>query len=158
MQELFKAEGVNPAGGCLPMLLQMPVFFAFFALLRNSVELWNAPWMAWIRDLSSPDPFFVLPVVMGIAQFAQQRMTPMTTANPAQKVLLNTMPIWFTVISFGFASGLVLYWLTNNLLTILQQGTYQRLKKAGYLGGVDETPSREAPTMRKERAARVKKR
>jgi YidC/Oxa1 family membrane protein insertase len=158
MQELFKAEGVNPAGGCLPLLLQMPVFFAFFALLRNSVELWNAPWMMWIHDLSAKDPWYVLPIVTGIAQFVQQRMTPATTANPSQRVLLNTMPIWFTVISFNFASGLVLYWFTNNLLTILQQWIYQRLKKAGYLGGLETAPSVEASAGRKERAARVKKR
>ncbi|HVR29749.1 MAG TPA: membrane protein insertase YidC [Thermoanaerobaculia bacterium] len=157
MQELFKTEGVNPAGGCLPLLLQMPVFFSFFSLLRNSVELWNTPWMLWIGDLSAPDPFYVLPIVMGGAQFLQQRMTPMTTANPAQRILLNTMPIWFTVISFGFASGLVLYWLTNNVLTILQQAIYQRLKKAGYLGGLDTSPPASAPAPRKERAERVKK-
>jgi YidC/Oxa1 family membrane protein insertase len=136
----------------------MPVFFAFFSLLRNSVELWNAPWMVWIHDLSAADPYYVLPIVMGAAQFFQQRMTPMTTANPAQKVLLNTMPIWFTVISFGFASGLVLYWLTNNVMTILQQAIYQRLKKAGYLGGPDSMAPPSAPVVRKERAARVKKR
>jgi YidC/Oxa1 family membrane protein insertase len=158
MQELFKTEGVNPAGGCLPMLLQMPVFFAFFGLLRNSVELWNAPWIMWIHDLSAKDPYFVLPIVMGAAQFLQQRMTPTTTANPGQKMLLNTMPIWFTVISFGFASGLVLYWLTNNVMTILQQAIYQRLKKAGYLGGPDTLAPASAPVVRKERAARVKKR
>ena len=158
MQELFKAEGVNPAGGCLPLLLQMPVFFAFFALLRNSVELWNAPWMGWIHDLSAADPWYVLPIVCGIAQFVQQRMTPATTANPSQRFLLNTMPIWFTVISFGFASGLVLYWLTNNLLTIVQQWTYQRLKKAGYLGGLETVPPVGSPAPKKERAARVKKR
>ena len=69
---------MNPAGGCLPMLLQMPIFFAFFALLRNAVELRNAPWMLWILDLSAKDPYYVLPIVMGIAQFLQQRMTPMT--------------------------------------------------------------------------------
>jgi YidC/Oxa1 family membrane protein insertase len=159
MQELFKAEGVNPAGGCLPLLLQMPVFFAFFALLRNSVELWNATWIdGWIRDLSAADPWYVLPIVTGVAQFVQQRMTPATVTNPSQRILLNTMPIWFTVISFGFASGLVLYWFTNNLLTILQQWIYQRLKKAGYLGGLETVPPVAAPAARKERAARVKKR
>jgi YidC/Oxa1 family membrane protein insertase len=157
MQELFKSEGVNPAGGCLPMLLQMPVFFAFFSLLRNSVELWNAPWMLWIHDLSVADPYYVLPVVMGAAQFLQQRMTPMTTANPGQRILLNTMPIWFTFISFGFASGLVLYWLTNNVLTIVQQWIYQQLKKAGYMGGLEAATPAPAPAARKERAARVKK-
>ena len=157
MQALFKTEGVNPAGGCLPLLLQMPVFFAFFSLLRNSVELWNAPWMLWIQDLSAADPYYVLPIVMGGAQFLQQRMTPMATTNPGQRILLNTMPIWFTIISFGFASGLVLYWLTNNVLTIIQQWIYQRLKKAGYLGGLETTPPASAPAGRKERAARVKK-
>ena len=157
MQELFKAEGVNPAGGCLPLLLQMPVFFAFFALLSNSVELWNAPWILWIHDLSAKDPYYVLPIVCGAAQFVQQRMTPATTANPSQRMILNTMPIWFTVISFGFASGLVLYWFTNNLLTILQQWIYQRLKKAGYMGGLETASAITAPAGKKERAARVKK-
>jgi membrane protein insertase Oxa1/YidC/SpoIIIJ len=83
-------------------------------------------------------------------------MTPATSMNPSQRMLLNTMPIWFTVISFGFASGLVLYWLTNNLLTILQQWIYQRLKKAGYMGGIEAVPVG-SPPARKERAARVKK-
>jgi YidC/Oxa1 family membrane protein insertase len=158
MQELFKTEGVNPAGGCLPLLLQMPVFFAFFSLLRNSVELWNAPWIApWITDLSAKDPYYVLPIVCGIAQFIQQKMTPATTANPSQRMILNTMPIWFTVISFGFASGLVLYWFTNNLLTILQQWIYKRLKMAGYMGGLDTVPQAPPQAGKKERAARVKK-
>ena len=148
MQGLFRAEGVNPAAGCLPLLLQMPVFFALFSLLRNTVELWGAPWALWIHDLSVPDPYYALPIIMGIAQFLQQRMTPMTNANPGQRIMLTTMPIWLTVISFGFASGLVLYWLTNSLLTMLQQGSYQRLKRAGFLGGEPdpepEKPSRKA--------------
>ena len=137
MQALFRSEGVNPAGGCLPMLLQMPVFFSFFALLRNSGELWNAPWTLWIQDLSAPDPWYALPIIMGGAQFLQQRMMPAASMNPSQRIIMNTMPVWFTVISFGFASGLVLYWLTNNILTIAQQTGYQRLKKAGYFGGED---------------------
>jgi YidC/Oxa1 family membrane protein insertase len=96
--------------------------------------------------------------VTGLAQFVQQRMTPTTTTNPSQRILLTTMPIWFTVISFGFASGLVLYWLTNNVLTILQQWVYQRLKKAGYMGGLETVPPMAPTAARKERAPRVKKR
>lgn len=135
MQQLFRSEGVNPAGGCLPMILQIPVFIAFYNVLRNAVELWNAPWIFWIQDLSLKDPIYVIPLVMGATQLLQQRLTPMTTANPSQRVLMMTMPFWFTFISFNFPSGLVLYWLTNNVLTIIQQGGYNRLKKSGWFGG-----------------------
>ena len=151
MQALFRAEGVNPAAGCLPLLLQMPVFFALFSLLRNTVELWGAPWAFWIHDLSVPDPFYALPIIMGLAQFLQQRMTPMTNANPGQRIMLTTMPIWLTVISFGFASGLVLYWLTNSLLTMVQQGSYQRLKRAGFFGGEPTPPPTKPAKKTKER-------
>ncbi|MEE2775765.1 MAG: membrane protein insertase YidC [Acidobacteriota bacterium] len=157
MQALFRSEGVNPAAGCLPLLLQMPVFFSLFSLLRNTVELWGSPWVFWIHDLSVQDPFYALPLVMGGAQFAQQRMTPMTNTNPGQKILLNTMPIWLTVISFGFPSGLVLYWLTNSLLTMAQQGAYKKLKQAGLFGGEATPDDGKSAGKSKERAERGKK-
>lgn len=117
---LYKAEGVNPAGGCLPILLQIPVFFAFYSLLSASVELWHAPWIGWIRDLSAKDPYYVLPILMGVTQVIQQKMTP-AAADPIQRRMFQLFPVIFTVFSLGFPSGLVLYWLVNNILTIIQQ-------------------------------------
>jgi YidC/Oxa1 family membrane protein insertase len=133
MQQLFREEGVSPLGGCLPILVQMPIFFGFYQLLSNAFELWNAPWIGWITDLTAKDPYYVLPLLMGATQFLSTKMMPAPT-NPSQRIIMNTMPIWFTVLSFGFPSGLVLYWLTNNVTTIIQQGGYNRLKKAGFLG------------------------
>ena len=150
MQELFRAEKVNPAGGCLPILLQMPVFFAFYGLLLHAVELWGAPWIGWIGDLTAPDSYFALPLVMGATQFVQTRMMP-SIPNPTQRIIMNTMPIWFTIFAFGFPSGLVLYWLTNNVLTIAQNAGYNRLKKAGFFGG--ESTDEAAPSGRAARAA-----
>ena len=143
MQVLFREEGANPVSGCLPILVQMPVFFGFYKLLSTAVELWGAPWTGWIHNLASPDPIYVLPVVMGLTQFASMRMTP-AMPNPTQRIIMNTMPIWFTVLAFGFPSGLVLYWLTNNILTIVQQGGYNRLKKSGFFGGDDAGKSAKA--------------
>lgn len=126
---LYKSEGVNPAGGCLPMLLQIPVFFAFYNLLSTAVELWHAPWVGWIRDLTAPDPYYVLPILMGVTQVFQQRLTP-TSADPFQRRMMQAFPIVFTIFSLGFASGLVLYWLVNNILTIAQQLIYNVLRPA----------------------------
>ena len=125
---LYKQEGVNPAGGCLPLLLQIPVLFAFYSLLSTAIELRYAPWTGWIQDLSAPDPFLVLPIVMGATQFLQQKLTP-SAADPAQRRIFMLMPIFFTILFLGFPSGLVLYWLTNNVLGIAQQLGYQRLKE-----------------------------
>ena len=124
---LYKKEGVNPAGGCLPMLLQLPVLFAFYRLLSAAVELRHAPWFGWIQDLSAPDPFYILPLVMGGSQFIQQKMTP-STADPMQRRIFMLMPVFFTILFLGFPSGLVLYWLTNNVLGIVQQAAYRRLR------------------------------
>ncbi len=124
---LYKKEGVNPAGGCLPMLLQIPVLFAFYNLLSAAVELRHAPWILWIKDLSAPDPIYALPIIMGASQFVQQKLTP-TAADPMQRRIFMLMPIFFTVLFLGFPSGLVLYWLTNNLLGIVQQGAYKKLR------------------------------
>lgn len=125
---LYKKEGVNPAGGCLPMLLQIPVLFAFYSLLSTAIELRGAPWVGWIHDLSAPDPFLVLPLVMGATQFLQQKLTP-SAADPTQRRIFMLMPVFFTILFLGFPSGLVLYWLTNNVLGIAQQVAYQRFKK-----------------------------
>lgn len=117
---LYKSEGVNPAGGCLPMLLQLPVFIAFYTMLPAAVELRNAPWFAWITDLSVPDPYYALPIVMGASQLLFQRLMP-TTGDKMQQRIMMLMPIFFTFLFLKFAAGLVLYWLTSNLLGIAQQ-------------------------------------
>jgi YidC/Oxa1 family membrane protein insertase len=126
---LYKAEGVNPAGGCLPMLLQIPVLFAFYNILSTSIEIRHAPWILWITDLSAKDPLYVLPLVMGGTQFLQQRMTP-AAGDPMQRRMFALMPIFFTILFLGFPSGLVLYWLTNNVLGIGQQYAYKRIREA----------------------------
>ena len=125
---LYKAEGVNPAGGCLPMVIQLPILFAFYRMLTAAVELRNAPWALWIHDLSTPDPYYVLPIVMSLTQFLQQRMTPMA-GDPAQRRMFMLMPFVMLFLFLPSPSGLVLYWLTNNILTILQQGVYNHLKQ-----------------------------
>ncbi|HUF78497.1 MAG TPA: membrane protein insertase YidC [Thermoanaerobaculia bacterium] len=124
---LYRSEGVNPVGGCLPMLLQFPVLIAFYNLLSHAVELRGAPWMLWIDDLSMHDPIYVLPVIMGVVQFVQQRMAP-AIGDPMQRRMMMALPVVFTFLFLGFPSGLVLYWLTNNLLTLAQQAVYQWLK------------------------------
>ena len=124
---LYRSEGVNPVGGCFPMLIQLPVFFAFYSLLSSAVELWRSPWIGWIHDLTASDPYYVLPIVMGLSQIIQQRMTP-APPDPVQKRLMQFLPVVFTIFSLGFASGLVLYWLTNNILTIAQQKLYNSIK------------------------------
>jgi YidC/Oxa1 family membrane protein insertase len=122
MMGLYKKHGVNPMGGCLPLLLQMPFLFAFFSLLRVAIELRGAPWMLWIQDLSAPDPVFVLPVLMGGSMFVMQKMTP-TTADPAQAKIMMMMPVMLTVmfVIMPVQSGLMLYWLTSNLVGVGQQ-------------------------------------
>lgn len=124
---LYRSEGVNPAGGCLPMLLQFPVLIGFYNLLSHAIELRGAPWILWIDDLSMHDPIYVLPIVMGAVQFLQQRMAP-AMGDPMQRRMMMAMPVVFTFLFMGFPSGLVLYWLTNNVLTLIQQAAYQHLK------------------------------
>jgi len=144
---LYKKEGVNPAGGCLPILLQMPVLFAFYGLLSATVELRNAPWMLWIQDLSAPDPFFVLPIVMGASQYVQQKMMP-AVGDPTQRKIMMLMPAFFTILFLKFASGLVLYWLTTNLLTIAQQAITNRYLDE-HPGTADDKPSKDKKKGRK---------
>ncbi len=121
MMELYKKHGANPLGGCLPMLLQIPVFFALYRVLLNAVELQGAPWMLWIHDLSKMDPYYVLPVLMGASMWFQQRLTPSNFTDPMQEKIFKWFPVIMTVFFVTFPAGLVLYWLTSNLLTIAQQ-------------------------------------
>jgi YidC/Oxa1 family membrane protein insertase len=118
--ELYKKEGVNPAGGCLPMLVQMPVFFAIWGVLLSLIDLQNAPFIFWITDLSSKDPYYVLPVLMGATQFISQLITP-TTGDKNQKMMMYAMPVVITVMLANAPSGLMVYWTTNNLFQVVQQ-------------------------------------
>ncbi|MDH5620875.1 MAG: membrane protein insertase YidC [Gammaproteobacteria bacterium] len=120
MMDLYKREKVNPAAGCLPILIQMPFFLAFYWVLLESVEMRQAPFALWITDLSSKDPYFILPLIMGAAMLVQQKLNP-APADPVQAKVMQIMPIMFTVFFAFFPSGLVLYWVTNTLLSIAQQ-------------------------------------
>jgi YidC/Oxa1 family membrane protein insertase len=120
MMDLYKREKVNPAAGCLPIIIQMPFFFAFYWVLLESVEMRQAPFFLWITDLSSRDPLFILPLLMGAAMWFQQRLNP-APPDPVQAKVMQILPIVFTVFFAFFPSGLVLYWLTNTVLSALQQ-------------------------------------
>lgn len=120
MMELYKQEKINPLGGCLPVLIQIPVFLALYWVLLESVELRQAPFIGWIRDLSTYDPYFVLPILMGISMFLQQKMNP-APPDPVQAKVMQMLPVVFTVFFIFFPAGLVLYWLVNNVLSIAQQ-------------------------------------
>jgi len=117
---LYKTEKVNPLGGCLPIVVQIPVFIALYWTLLLSVELRQAPFMLWIHDLSRQDPYYILPVLMGATMFIQTWLNP-APPDPVQAKLMKIMPIAFSVFFFFFPSGLVLYWLVNNVLSIAQQ-------------------------------------
>ena len=120
LMELYKTHKVNPLGGCLPMVLQLPVFIGLYNLLANTIELRQTPFLLWVKDLSVKDPYYVLPIIMGITMLVQQKMTP-STVDPTQAKMMLIMPVMFTFFFLNFPSGLVLYWLVNNLLTIGQQ-------------------------------------
>lgn len=120
MADLYKKEKVNPLGGCMPILLQIPIFIALYYVLIAAVEMRGAPWMGWITDLSAPDPYYVLPILMGITSIIQVKLNP-TPPDPIQAKVMMAMPIVFSVMFIFFASGLVLYWLVNNILSIAQQ-------------------------------------
>lgn len=120
MMELYKTEKINPLGGCLPIVVQMPVFIALYWVLLYSVEMRQAPFMGWVQDLSSPDPYFVLPILMGITMIIQTKLNP-TPPDPIQAKVMLFMPVFFSVFFFFFPAGLVLYWLVNNVLSIAQQ-------------------------------------
>ena len=132
MMELYKKEKVNPLGGCLPLVLQMPIFIALYWSLMESVELRHTPFMLWIHDLSAPDPYYVLPVLMGISMFIIQKMSPATVTDPMQQKIMTFMPVMFSVFFLFFPAGLVLYWLVSNIVTLIQQTIiYKSLEKKG---------------------------
>jgi YidC/Oxa1 family membrane protein insertase len=126
MMELYKTEKINPLGGCLPIVVQIPVFIALYWALLASVELRHAPFMLWINDLSSPDPWFVLPVLMGASMIIQTRLNP-EPPDPVQAKIMKIMPVAFSIFFFFFPAGLVLYWLVNNILSIAQQWHINRV-------------------------------
>jgi YidC/Oxa1 family membrane protein insertase len=125
MMELYQKEKINPISGCLPILVQMPVFMALYWTLMESVELRHAPWMLWIHDLAAMDQFFVLPLLMGGTMYVQQLLNPQPT-DPMQAKVMKIMPVMFTGFMLWFPAGLVLYWVVNNLLSITQQWVITR--------------------------------
>ena len=127
MMELYRAEKINPLGGCLPIVVQIPVFIALYWVLLSAVELRHAPWMGWIHDLSAPDPFYVLPIVYAISAYLQVKLSPTPIQDPVQAKVMQIMPIAFSVMFIFFPSGLVLYWLINNLIQIFQQWHMNRV-------------------------------
>jgi len=120
MMALYKKHKVNPLGGCLPIFIQIPVFFSLYKVLLISIEMRQAPFIGWIHDLSVQDPFYVLPVIMGLSMLVQQQLNP-TPPDPTQAKLMKFLPIVFTAMFLFFPAGLVLYWVMNNILSILQQ-------------------------------------
>ncbi|VEC02348.1 Oxa1Ec [Cedecea lapagei] len=132
MMALYKAEKVNPLGGCFPLIIQMPIFLALYYMLMGSVELRHAPFALWIHDLSAQDPYYILPILMGATMFFIQKMSPTTVTDPMQQKIMTFMPVIFTVFFLWFPSGLVLYYIVSNLVTILQQQLiYRGLEKRG---------------------------
>ena len=132
MMELYKKEKVNPLGGCLPILLQMPIFISLYWALMESVELRHSPFFGWITDLSAQDPYYILPLLMGASMFLIQKMSPTTVTDPMQQKIMTFMPVMFTFFFLFFPSGLVLYWLVSNVVTLIQQTLiYRALEKKG---------------------------
>ncbi len=129
LMELYKKEKINPVGGCLPVLVQMPIFLALYWTLLEAVELRHAPWIGWIHNLTAPDPFFILPLINIAVMFLTQRLTPMVGMDPMQQRMMQLMPLIFGVMMIFFPAGLVLYWVTNGSLGLLQQ--WYMLRKYG---------------------------
>jgi YidC/Oxa1 family membrane protein insertase len=127
LMELYRQKGVNPASGCVPMLLTFPVLLAFYSLLSEAIELRGAPFIWWIRDLAAADPYYVTPILMGASQVVQQKMTPMTGADPVQQKMMLFMPILFTFLFLTSPAGLALYWFASNVLVIVQQVLTNRM-------------------------------
>ena len=134
VMELYQTHKVNPLGGCLPMLVQFPIFVALYRALMSSIELRHAPFMLWIQDLAAKDPYYVTPIIMGATMFIQQKMTPSTGMDPTQAKMMMALPLVFTVMFINMPSGLVLYWLVNNILTIAQQMYINKLLKEKEVG------------------------
>ena len=133
MMDLYKTEKVNPLGGCLPVVVQIPVFIALYWALLGSVEMRQAPFIGWIHDLSAPDPFYVLPIIMGLTMILQTRLNP-TPPDPIQAKVMMIMPVAFSIFFFFFPAGLVLYWVVNNVLSISQQWVITRKYEAAQAG------------------------
>lgn len=132
MMALYKQEKVNPLGGCLPVIIQMPIFLSLYYMLMSSVELRHAPFIFWIQDLSARDPYFILPILMGVTMFVIQKMSPTTVTDPMQQKIMTYMPVVFTVFFLWFPAGLVLYYSVSNVVTIVQQQLiYRGLEKRG---------------------------
>jgi YidC/Oxa1 family membrane protein insertase len=134
MMNLYRTEKINPLGGCLPILVQIPVFIALYWVLLGSVEMRHAPWLGWIQDLSAKDPYFILPVIMGASMLIQMKLNP-TPPDPIQAKVMMAMPIIFTFMFLWFPSGLVLYWVVNNVLSIAQQWQITRMIESGKAAG-----------------------
>jgi len=130
LMALYRQHGVNPLGGCFPLLLQVPFFYAFYKVLVVSIEMRHAPWFGWIQDLSARDPYYILPIVMTATMYISTRMTPMTTTDPAQQKLMRLMPLMFGVIFLTVSAGLVVYWFVSNLVGIGQQWWINRQQQA----------------------------
>ncbi|MBU3576614.1 membrane protein insertase YidC [Polynucleobacter sp. UK-Kesae-W10] len=126
MMEMYRKEKINPLGGCLPVVIQIPVFISLYWVLLSSVEMRGAPWILWVHDLSVPDPYYILPVIMAVSMFVQTKLNP-TPPDPVQAKVMMYMPIVFSIMFFFFPAGLVLYWVTNNLLSIAQQWQINKL-------------------------------
>ena len=130
MMELYRKEKINPMSGCFPILIQIPVFIALYWVLLESVELRQAPFMLWIKDLSVADPYFVLPIIMGASMYLQQKLNP-APMDEMQKNIMKFLPAVFTIFFLFFPAGLVLYWVVNNILSIAQQWVITRRIEAG---------------------------
>ena len=120
MMQLYRDEKVNPMAGCLPILIQMPIFLGLYWMLVESVELRHAPWIGWITDLSAMDPWFILPIFMGVTMYVQQLLNPQPT-DPMQAKMMKILPVVFTIFMLWFPAGLVLYWTVNNLFSMIHQ-------------------------------------
>jgi len=131
MMDMYKEEKINPLGGCLPILVQMPVFIALYWVLLYSAEMRQAPWMLWIQDLSATDPYYILPVIMGISMWVQQKLNPSAMMDEMQQKVMKFLPIIFTVFFMFFPAGLVLYWVVNNILSVSQQWYITKKIEAG---------------------------
>jgi YidC/Oxa1 family membrane protein insertase len=130
MMKMYQTEKVNPLGGCLPILVQIPVFISLYWVLLGAVEMRDAPWILWIKDLASADPYYILPVIMMVSMFVQTKLNP-TPPDPIQAKVMMMMPLIFGFMFFWFPAGLVLYWVVNNVLSITQQWQITRLIDAG---------------------------
>jgi YidC/Oxa1 family membrane protein insertase len=133
MMNIYRTEKINPLGGCLPIVVQIPVFIALYWVLLGSVEMRHAPWLGWIQDLSAKDPYFILPIIMGVSMLVQMKLNP-TPPDPIQAKVMMAMPIVFTFMFLWFPAGLVLYWVVNNVLSIAQQWQITRMIEGGKAG------------------------